>query len=1453
MSQLAQLADVERWLPEALIADRRWAEQRLATIRGRIARQQPVDRMVIEVADRLKRSGEVVQRRGAAAVTISYPAELPVSQRREEILASLRAHPVLVLTGETGSGKTTQLPKMLLESGYGRRGMIALTQPRRVAAVAMADRIREECQAPKEAIVHSVRFDDNATDDTLIRVMTDGLLLAEVANDPDLSRYDAIIVDEAHERSLNIDLLLGLLKLLRVRRPELAIVIASASIEARRFAGFFARLFAGAAADAPVIEVTGRLFPVDIRYLPPADDDIGYLAAAVQAVRDVVEGAGSDSGDLLVFLPTERDILDAQRRLHDLPGTAVLPLFGRLTPHEQQRVFQPPPGRMVRKVVLATNIAETSLTIPGIRYVIDTGLSRFKRYQAASRTERLPIEAISQASATQRAGRAGRVEAGVCIRLYAADDLARRDAYTAPEILRSNLAGVMLTCLHLGFGDPGEFPWLDAPSPGAWQQAHGLLDELGAFREQGGGADERTSGRVGEAGAGTGAASVGSGSPGSRGEAPGRTSAPPHLRSRSLSPLGRTLAAIPADPQVARILIAGLTEGCAHEACTIAAFLSVQDPRVRPMGQEAKADAAQRELAHEAGDLATILTLWDRWNGAASNSAKARLCDALYLGYRRMREWSDVRHQLWHALRERGGKHAETLPAHGSSAGDWPLDAVHRAVLAGLLGNVLMYDAKEKAYRASGDRLLAVHPGSALRAREGKAAPAAADPERPRSGVQRGGPAPWLVACEVVETSRLFARLCAPIDPRWVEDLAGDRVRRRHRDPQWHPQRQEVVCIETITWKGLPIRDGRLVPYERIDPVDAQRVFIRQGLCDEDGVALPQIQRNRALIRFAETLKHRLRDPSLDIDRSQLASWYAQRLATLPVTSDRPLASTRALQALIATSGEDRLRLSLTDLVPPDIAARAERGAPDTVVMGGRTFPLHYRFIPGDTADGVTITVAESDAALIDPIRLDWLVPAWYEELVDAYAAQLPKDQRRKLIPLADAVRVICAELPAMAGRRPFAAVVADVLRQRSGITGAALDPSALPPHLRPRFQVRSSDGSIVYDGRDPAFLAAQSGVGGDRLRLLRAEWETPPGRGWPGDLPSGQANPGGKVDHLGISGFVALGRSRDATGAVAVRRTVYGSREAADAWHEDGLDAALEASLSATLDRIATAAVPGGLSGRCEKLLGVAPGVLRRHLAFGAVLELDRSGIRSGSAFAELLERANATVTVAATAIDPLLTRLLAVAEQVQQRRKQGARSLAAAQAATSVALVADRLLVNGWQQRLPWSTASRMDLLLTAQLARLEGKGNPKASDRIVILFEEFDAVLGGDPQRLLSALGLVRRARGLTGLLHDTIAALSQGLSAGPLEMRLRTSLSDLDKTLGTARDRIAETRHALIEASRLIPRIPVADRRDRLGRELADQLKDFPDLSLGADLADQHRQAAALIARLRAALG
>lgn len=1391
-----ELAALRALLPLSTTAAARWAMMRIDQLAQRIAQRQPSDRGLAECRVKLEEGIVTVQRRRALPIHVTFPENLPVSARRDEIVALLGRCSSFVLTGETGSGKTTQLPKMLLEAGYGRRGLIALTQPRRVAALSMARRLREELSAGPGVVAHSVRFDDQSTPDTLIRVMTDGLLLAEAAIDPDMSRYDAIIVDEAHERSLNIDLLLGLLKRLRQRRPELVVLVASASIEAERFAAYLG----DDTTPAPIIAVSGRTFPVEIRHRPPHDDDIGYLDATVSALREVHEELGTERGDILCFLPTERDIIDARRRLDGLPGTTILALFGRLTPNEQQRVFQTAPGR---KIVLATNVAETSLTIPGIRVVVDTGLARLKRYQASTRTERLPIEAVSQASLTQRAGRAGRVEAGICLRLFGADDAAARDPFTAPEILRSNLAGVLLTCLHLGLGDPELLSWLDPPSPHAWRQARELVDELGALSEKKNIAGQRT-----------------------------------------LSSLGHRLAGIPADPQVARILLAGVDEGVAHEACTIAAFLSIQDPRVRPMGQESAADSAHRSFAHEAGDIASVLRLWDRWQSATSNSTKSRLCTQLFLGFRRMREWADVRHQLWQALRDR--RSDKPLPNVSHPADAWPLDRVHRAVLSGMLGHVLMYDPDEHAYRGAANRLLHVHPGSALRS--GKSDDRKKAPPPP----------PWLVACEVVETSRLFARLCAPIDPQWVLDLAGDRVKRSYRDPHWHPRRHQVVCKESVTWKGLPVREGRLIPYERVDAADATRIFIREALCGTDDLDrhFPVLARNRRILDDAKRLRHRLRDPSLFVDDHLLETFYAERLRGTDTTISHPVASSDGLRYWLNHHGSHRLNLEAADLAAPELVARAEQFFPERVTMAGVQLRLDYHYAPGSATDGATLEINDNHLAALDPQVLDRLIPGWLPEIVTTRLEQLPKDLRRQLIPLAESALAL-VEVISQDHHNPldkaFDIALAKRLGESLSIFSQRKISAVLPPHVRLRYRIRDADGRLLYEGRDPAFIATQANAAADRLQALRARYDTEPSVTWPGDCV-------GEVILHGVTGHVALARARNAQGLPAAQRSVYASAIAAAAWHHDGLDALLEGSLALELDTLVLSPASLLLSSRCERLLGQRIGAIRRGLAIAIMKSVERRRVVDSSTWNTHRDQVHAELRANAPQIDPLIDRICTRMESLRNRLKQGSKNLVGVLVQRSVARHMERLCGPTWLSRLPWQGLQRLDKYLDSLQRLLDDCASrsaevQRACVRRDALLDAWDSAVDDGQRRLAEALGMGPRLKDAALEGEERLLAASNnivGASAGIAESHWRTSLAVITRELTIATDRIAQIRCDLLDAHALSARLAPGRLRERLQSDCTRMIKDFPDLGLGCDLEAQILGARALCDRVRSAL-
>ena len=802
---------------------------------------------------------------------LEFPPELPISARAEEITAALQNNPVVILAGETGSGKTTQIPKLCLAAGRGTQGRIACTQPRRVAALSVSRRVADELNVPwGRQVGCKVRFDDRTSRDTVIKFLTDGMLLAEVQGDPLLREYDTIIIDEAHERSLNIDFLLGHLRTLRYKRPELKIVITSATIDTAAFSAAFD--------DAPVIQVEGRTFPVEVIYSPLdqlgrdyADNDqnsdeadpsaeasakaeaLHYIDGCVEALDRIIHE--STSGDILVFLPSERDI----RELTDLLESKIqsrnskieiVPLFGRLSNSEQQRVFAP---TQHRKIVLATNIAETSLTIPGIRFVVDTGLARISRYSPQARTRRLPIEPVAQSSAAQRKGRAGRVADGVCIRLYSESDYLERPRFTQPEIQRANLADVILRLKAFGLGDIERFPFINMPAAKSIRAGYALLEELGALAE------------------------------------PATLNPPLSTPStRDLTPLGRELARLPVDPTVGRMILPARTERALREVLIIAAGLSIQDPRERPLDKQAQADAAHRRFRHPDSDFLTLLNIWETYHDEFENLSQAKLrrfCRDHFLSYTRMREWRDIHTQLLETLRDRDDFRLTSVtqnsePGTPNSELAWNTPAyraIHRSILAGLLGNIAHYDEQSGLYKATHDRRVTLCPGSTLHQ---KRAPEKRRPDAEQRSAQKkeAKPPRWLIASEIVETSRLYARTCARLDPAWALDLGAHIVRISHSEPFWNVDAGRVMVKQRTRLYGLEL-ETRSVGYGKINPLHATEIFIREALV-ADTVTFPLdfITHTRQVRENVEALRTRTRDAGyLNLDEA-LYNFYAHHL-----------------------------------------------------------------------------------------------------------------------------------------------------------------------------------------------------------------------------------------------------------------------------------------------------------------------------------------------------------------------------------------------------------------------------------------------------------------------------------------------------------------------------------------------------------------------------------------------
>ncbi len=1062
---------------------------------------------------------------------IEYPPELPISARADEIIAAIRDHPVLILAGETGSGKTTQIPKMCLVAGRGELGQIACTQPRRVAATSVARRVAEELNVPLGREVGcKIRFADQTSGDTVIKFMTDGMLLAELQADPTLRAYDTIIVDEAHERSLNIDFILGHLRRLRKDRPELKIIITSATIDTAAFS----KAFDG----APIIEVSGRVYPVEVIYAPLEEmkedkAELTYIDAAVEAVERVL--LESNTGDVLVFMPTERDIRETRDLLEgrNLGRLEVVPLFGRLTNAEQQRVFA---TTQARKVIVATNIAETSLTIPGIRFVIDTGLARFSRYTPQSRTRRLPVEPVSQSSADQRKGRCGRVSDGVCIRLFSEQDYLDRPRFTQPEIQRSNLADVILRMKAFGLGDIEEFPFLNAPPAKGIRAGYALLEELGAIQKDGtqppGAFTAKKEARP-EVALHPGPEAA------RRDDSPGRE--------WQLTDLGRELAHLPVDPTVGRMILQARNEKALREVLIIAAALSIQDPRERPLDLKEKADNAHKRFTHPDSDFLTLLAIWEIYHDEFEKMTLGKLrkfCTAHFLSFLRMREWRDVYGQLEDTLRERAGfawtsvydgvkKGQEVKYAPGTPA----YAAVHRSILSGLLGNIATR-TDEGDYHAAHDRRVDIFPGSALfeRAERNK---------NPSGGRVPPGKAPakakvvrWLMAAEIMETARVYARTCARIDPSWVLDLGAHLLRVAHSEPFWNAEAGRVLVKERRRLYNLEL-ETRSASYGKINPAHATEIFIREGLVN-DTVTWPFdfLAHNRRIRDEAETRLTRTRSSGyMNLDEA-IYRFYAREFAKVEPGIQKsggkanlpggqvPPQGISSVPELIDYVRHQQgakpkfLFMSEDSLRPEEEAAHDAAAFPEALPVDNRVLPLAYAYQPGKEADGVTVRVNLAEAEALSPAALDWAVPGHLQEKVELMLKALPKEQRRNLIPLTETAQKLVRDLALLRARakQPTLAVaLAELLSPRLGVR---IDPALwgakiFPDHLRVRVEVMDNRNQLLGASRDLEEIQAQlhsrsrdvskqaATVDNSEWRAARVKWEGEPATEWKfGDVP---------------------------------------------------------------------------------------------------------------------------------------------------------------------------------------------------------------------------------------------------------------------------------------------------------------------------------------------------------------
>ncbi|MGA7984655.1 MAG: ATP-dependent RNA helicase HrpA [Burkholderiales bacterium] len=1148
---------------------------------------------------------------------LSFDPALPVSARREEIRAAIERNQVVIVCGETGSGKTTQLPKILLEMGRAAAGLIGHTQPRRIAARSVAARIAEELGSELGAVVgYKVRFQDRLGPDALVKLMTDGILLAETQGDPQLRQYGTIVIDEAHERSLNIDFLLGYLVRLLPRRPDLKLVVTSATIDAERFS----RHFGG----APVIEVSGRLYPVEVRYRPVGGDaEDTTRKEEEQALAGAVdELCAQGPGDVLVFLPGEREIRDAAevlRKQHP-SGTELLPLYSRLSAAEQDRVFRPGGAR---RIVLATNVAETSLTVPRIRFVVDTGLARVKRYSYRNKVEQLRVENISQASAKQRAGRCGRVADGVCIRLYSEEDHDRRAPFTDPEVLRSSLAAVILRAASLGLGAVEDFPFLDPPSPRAIADGYALLAELGAVDD-----------------------------------------------AKQLTELGRELAKLPLDPRIGRMLIAARDEGCLDQVLVIAAALAAQDPRVRPMDNPAAADERHKRFADERSDFLAFLRLWQLFEGKWEKA-----CRENSLSVPRMREWRDVHSQLHATVSELGWRASHADPARPEG-----YRAIHRALLTGLLGNIGLRDAEGGSYTGARGIKFWVHPGSWTRK-----------------------PGKWLVAAELVETTRLYARTVAAIEPQWLEDLGAHLIKRQRERPHWEKTRAQVVALERGTLYGLPVYANRRIHFGPLEPGPAREIFIRSALVEgEFETRAPFFAHNRKLLHEIERLEHKSRRPDILVDDVLIQAFYDARIPQ-GIHNGADFEKWRREAERV----EPRLLfLRREDLMRHEAAGITTENFPPRLQLGLNDFELEYSFEPGSPRDGVTLTVPVALLNQVPAARCEWLVPGLLKEKVRLLAKSLPQRLRHKLGPLeAFAEEFVAAAAPS---DLPLATALARHIRAELNLEVPldALRPDSAPPHLQMNFRVVDEHGRQLAMGRNLADLKRE--LAAETRAVLQDEAPADEGeryRAWTfGDLEEiMELRRGSRT----LVGYPALADAGD-----GVTLQVFDAPEHAAEVHRAGVRRLLAIAFRERIREIEKSVARDNalnllfaqLAGEVQLADEVVSAALERSFLAESL------PMRQGD-FKRRVEEGRSRLNLIAQEIARTVAVLMAEHAQLQKRLAAVARGFP--QAAEDVAASVARLLHPRFVSRTPWPRLQHFPRYLKAAVLRLDKLPTDPARD--------------------------------------------------------------------------------------------------------------------------------------------
>ncbi len=1225
---LKALRDLERRLPDCLLRDRHPLQQTLRRLLrqsqsvpgGASDASQELARQVAALAQRIDASSAAVEQRRKAVPEVHYPETLPVAMRVADIKAALEQHQVVIVAGETGSGKTTQLPKVCLELGRGVAGMIGHTQPRRLAARTVAARIAEELGVREgHEVGFQVRFTDASSDDTLIKLMTDGILLAETQNDPWLNRYDTIIIDEAHERSLNIDFLLGYLKRLLPKRPDLKVLITSATIDLEKFSAHFD--------NAPIIEVSGRTYPVEILYRPQAEatEELELpeqVLAAFEEIRQLERKHRPAHRDVLVFLSGEKEIREVADllRKQKIPDLDVLPLYARLSHNEQQRVFQSHVGR---RIVLTTNVAETSLTVPGIGYVIDSGFARISRYSVRSKIQRLPIEPVSQASANQRAGRCGRLGPGVCIRLYAETDYLSRPAFTDTEITRTNLASVILQMLALKLGEIDDFPFLEPPEARAVRDGFRLLEELQAVDAEG-----------------------------------------------KLLPMGRDMARLPLDPRLARILLEAAQRGSLMESLVIVSALSVQDPRERPHDRQQAADEAHRRYLHPESDFVAFLSLWvsyEEQRQELGSAALQRHCQKNYLSWMRMREWREVHRQLLLQCQEM------KLPLNREPVS---YEEIHRALLSGFLSQVANR-LDDGSWLGARSRKYTMFPGSTLHKKSCR----------------------WLVSAELVETSQLFARMNARIEPEWAEQQAAHLIRKEYFEPHWEQKQGKVLAYEKVLLYGLPLVEKRRVPFANVDPVQSRDIFIREGLVvGQVKTRAPFYQANCRLIEKIGSIEERTRRRDILVDEKHIAAFYDSALP-------QDVVDVASLEKwYFARPKADRAKLLLTE----DYLTNAGAGAvdlsqfPQEFKAGGLELALEYAFDPGEARDGISVEVPVSALKQLRTDELDWLVPGLWRELCITLIKALPKALRRNFVPVPDVVDKLLPNL-----QRKDGSLQQSLARQLLRLTGVQLpadcwDAVVLPEHLRMNIRVVDEAGKVLGTGRDLQTLREQL-AGSVQASISKAAGSSMEQRGltaWTfGDLPLEQEIGAGAVTIKAYPALVDKGESVD----LCLLDSEYRARLATT----DGVIRLLMLASKQQVRYLQKELLQD--PARVPRLRHLAPredllAQLTRR-AYYVAFDLQATVPRTGAAFAGLLDKGRAEVLGVAYKMQELFYRIVdewfALRKELERKAYAGP---AEAPLREDVQGQLDVLVAPDFLKNTPWEQLQQLPRYLQALRIRLE-----------------------------------------------------------------------------------------------------------------------------------------------------